>query len=79
MSIDHKLIRPTISEGLYIPAEALQAAVEKRGTAVSLFRTCITCMHFVENTEHCSQFGARPPARVIAYGCPSYENDDIPF
>lgn len=76
--IDRKVIRPTFTEGAFISAAALTEAAAK-APAIGLMRTCITCMKFVENTEHCSQFGARPPARVIAYGCPQYENDDIPF
>lgn len=30
--------------------------------------------------ETCAKFEARPPARVIAFGCPDYEDEDsIPF
>lgn len=79
MDIDRNVIKPTITESLYVPVEVLQSGLEKKGPEIGLWRTCITCMKFVENTEHCSQFGARPPARVIAYGCPAYENDEIPF
>lgn len=42
-----------------------------------LNRNCIKCGYFVEATETCNMFKARPPARVIAYGCPEY--DFIPF
>ena len=79
MSVDRTVIKPTVSQGLYIDADVLQAALEKKGPMIGVWRTCITCMHFIENTEHCTVFGARPPARVIAYGCPKYDNDDIPF
>jgi hypothetical protein len=40
-------------------------------------KSCITCGHFVEKTEICSLYNARPPAKVIAFACPSY--DFIPF
>lgn len=40
---------------------------------------CLTCDHFRENpNELCGLYGKRPPARVIAFGCPAYENE-IPF
>lgn len=46
-----------------------------------LVATCLTCKNFDEKTEACSAAnGQRPPARVIAFGCPAYhDNDDIPF
>jgi hypothetical protein len=48
--------------------------------ARGLFKTCITCIDFKEAAEHCRAFNARPPARVIAYGCKSYTHtDEIPF
>lgn len=42
-----------------------------------LKKSCLTCGHFVEKTETCSLYNMRPPARVIAFGCPAY--DFIPF
>jgi hypothetical protein len=39
--------------------------------------TCMTCLYFDETSETCTMFNARPPARVIAYGCPSH--DPLPF
>ena len=35
--------------------------------------SCLTCEHFDEPTEGCGLGGgARPPARIIAFGCPRY-------
>jgi len=40
-------------------------------------KTCITCSEFTEETEICKKFKARPPARVIAFGCSSFfESED---
>ena len=39
---------------------------------------CLNCLHFDEDTEICSLGKSRPPARVIAEGCPSWDID-IPF
>lgn len=39
------------------------------------FASCLTCKHFNEGFEVCTiagSAGARPPARVIAFGCPQY-------
>lgn len=49
-----------------------------------LFQSCIVCEHFNNDTEVCSQFNVRPPARVIVFGCVKYTesshiDDDIPF
>jgi hypothetical protein len=44
-------------------------------------RTCLTCDHFREHKgEVCGIANPpqRPPARIIAFGCPAYENE-IPF
>lgn len=43
-------------------------------------RTCLNCTHFFEKDELCRFNGTnqRPPARVIASGCPAHE-DEIPF
>lgn len=45
--------------------------------------TCITCVHFKEyEGEICNLAPGkmRPPARIIAKGCPSYcDNLDVPF
>lgn len=43
-------------------------------------KNCIACEHFDEASEVCKKYGQRPPARIIAMGCPDFENnDDIPF
>jgi hypothetical protein len=44
----------------------------------SSIRTCITCDNFTEKTEVCELAKCRPPARVIANGCSSYE-EVVPF
>jgi hypothetical protein len=42
--------------------------------------SCLSCVSFVEQTEFCKKFKARPPARIIAFGCSEYfDNEEIPF
>lgn len=43
-----------------------------------LLRTCVTCEKFDLQSETCKQWNARPPAKVIAYGCDAYL-EEIPF
>ena len=44
------------------------------------FCNCINCRHFKEEIELCNLANSRPPASVIAYGCPSHEDiEEIPF
>lgn len=52
---------------------------DTRSEAVNfLLRTCLTCDTFNEETETCRKWNAKPPARIIAYGCDEYI-EDIPF
>lgn len=42
--------------------------------------TCLNCQHFVEGLETCKLWNARPPARVIAFGCQSHlDIEGVPF
>ena len=43
-----------------------------------LFQSCLNCVHFNEASELCGLVNQRPPARVIALGCPQH-SDEIPF
>jgi hypothetical protein len=41
---------------------------------------CLSCVNWKANAEFCNLFKARPPARIIALGCPEYmDNKGIPF
>lgn len=61
---------PILRTGLKIEAP------DARGMTSS----CISCLAFNEASEWCKTYGARPPARVIAFGCESYDDEDeIPF
>ncbi|WLJ71057.1 hypothetical protein [Sphingomonas phage Kimi] len=74
-------IKPQFRHGINLKGEILNEAL--KGTTwnvLGIMRSCIACDHFLEQTEQCTKYGARPPARVIAFGCPSFEDDnDIPF
>lgn len=44
------------------------------------YQTCIICRNFNENKEECKLFNAKPPARVIAFGCDKFDDlEEIPF
>lgn len=43
------------------------------------YRNCLNCIYFTESLEYCKHWKAKPPARVIAYGCQSHEDVNIPF
>lgn len=53
--------------------DSLHRELVKRG----VMPCCLTCTEFEEGTEKCRLANARPPANVIVYGCPQW--DDIPF
>lgn len=43
-------------------------------------RSCLNCTFFIEASETCQKYNARPPARVIAFACEGYSDiDEIPF
>ena len=45
-----------------------------------IYISCINCANFREKTEMCGLVMQRPPAKVIAYACPKWEDkDEIPF
>lgn len=47
-----------------------------------IYRSCLNCEYFNEGPELCMKAKPeqRPPARIIAYGCPGWNNfDNIPF
>ena len=50
----------------------LEAAIADLIETARLYRSCLTCQHFDEPTEVCGLASGRPPARVIAMGCPKY-------
>ena len=56
--------------------EQLMKGMEYRLNAAT--KTCLNCTHFIEHTELCKLASARPPARVIALGCSSHD-DEVPF
>lgn len=77
---DKSVIRPRIRQDrLYEFRAYFESYLE--AYQPELVTTCITCLNFRENHgEICAKFNARPPARVIAYGCKDYfAPDEIPF
>lgn len=74
--------RPTMRNTIRLSVEALQKAMETTPmNTKGCWRSCISCDHFNEPEEICKKFGQRPPARVIAFGCPAYDDveDSVPF
>ena len=62
----------------YNEAKGLEAAILAVVREAQLGKCCITCDYFKETEELCKRYDVRPPARVIALGCSSYE-PEIPF
>ena len=63
-----------VDDPRYFLGQSIVELVER----AQLHHTCLTCEHFDEAREICRVADARPPARVIASGCPSY-TEEIPF
>lgn len=55
-------------------ARAINALAHRVGDFVREQRRCCpNCVHFDTGSEHCGLAKQRPPAKVIAFGCASYE------
>lgn len=63
-------------------AKELQTVITRHVTKEKdgVMPSCISCKSFDEQAEMCDAYKARPPARVIAFACPTYrDKNDIPF
>lgn len=85
MSTKRKELEEHFWKGIKELAE-LNIAVKSAGYALSDFinkggfKSCISCIHFDEQTEQCKLYKQRPPARVIVNACQEYCHEkDIPF
>lgn len=76
----------TIARTLAKHMGAAIAAIAPHQQELGLQQSCLSCHFFDEDgrksgeKEQCTAYKERPPARVIAFGCPNYSDaDDIPF
>ena len=55
----------------------LQEIVNVAMDEADLTNTCLNCVHFDEPSETCQLVKppVRPPARVIAFGCPAFREE----
>lgn len=59
---------------------AIYFAIEKIIEDRNVYRSCLNCINFREKQELCGLAMQRPPARIIAYGCPQYEDkEQVPY
>lgn len=76
-------IKPTLREEARIEISSLctnAIANVLESTANFPFKTCLRCDNFDEPKELCKLVNMRPPAKVIAYGCDKFCDDNwIPF
>jgi hypothetical protein len=73
------VVRESVFTNLAFTVQAVKRALEVEALN-GIQQSCLSCIHFNEKEERCNYYGARPPARTIAFGCESYEDgDDIPF
>ena len=72
------MVKPTLHpDARYNIQIAIMHAIEHRE---SIYKNCLNCLNFNENKEICNLCNQRPPARVIAYGCPQWiDVTEIPF
>lgn len=65
-------------EQYYDLRSLINGAVTKVLSDDSAYQNCLVCNNFNETTELCKLANQRPPARIIAYGCPSFEDKEQP-
>lgn len=73
---EHKLAWTPRKEEYDVP-DMLRLA--KKILDSKIIPSCVTCNNFDERLEVCKLVMMRPPARVIAYGCPGWQVTDLPF
>ena len=76
--------KPAFRDAIRIAGWLLQESLADNhngAQAHGFMRSCISCDHFEESPERCKKANARPPARIIAFGCEQYSDleDCIPF
>lgn len=70
-----KLIPPTdVQRFLAEVNTALEMATLDIIRDLDVWSCCLHCKHFNEPTEVCALGGVRPPARVITFGCPAFDD-----
>lgn len=74
------MVKPTLRPDTEIDlVSAIKLAVirEIENQRFHPYRNCLTCMAFNEKDEICKTYARRPPARVIVFGCPSYDDMNL--
>lgn len=77
------IIKPKLRDEarLELSSAILNAAANiMESTANFPYKTCIRCDNFNEEKEICKLYNARPPAKIIAFGCEKFSDEHwIPF
>ncbi len=59
---------------------SIHLALENAFQNIYIYQCCLNCENFVEKSELCLLAKARPPVRILTYGCEQWaERDQIPF
>ena len=49
-------------------------------TNANVFQNCLNCMNWDYAGDKCKKYDAKPPAEIIVYSCPDYQDDgEVPF
>ena len=58
----------------HLVGEAVSAILRDK----QAYESCLVCSNFNETNELCKLANQRPPARIIAYGCPQFIDAEQP-
>jgi hypothetical protein len=74
-------VKPHVRTNAYYDLQsAIVSALETVAKRNLIYTSCVNCLNFRERDEICILANMRPPARVIVFGCPQWEDiDQIPF
>jgi hypothetical protein len=76
----HLYTHEPVSDWREVADEVLGTKVLAQVWPHELVRSCVSCGHFTADETCTKNNKLRPPAKVIAFGCDSYsDNDAIPF
>lgn len=74
-------ITPKLRKEVFVELVSTIIRIIENNTAIQFpFKNCLNCEHFNEKDELCRYWKAKPPSRVICYGCDQHTDiGDIPF
>lgn len=71
--------KPILRQEAWLELQSALTRILNNPTRMA-YQSCLNCKHWNFGKDICDKFNVKPPADIIVYSCPDYEdNSDIPF